>query len=107
VVAAPVLALLNGGASLQSGLMTHVDSAENSVVTVRERRVDRHADNTKTMPNGVLTVHERDNGVQAIARGTNVRAAKTCSGSEGLADGRTGNATGRDEGLGVTMLGLD
>jgi hypothetical protein len=44
--------------------------------------------------------------VQAIARGTNVRAAKTCSGWEGLVGGRTGNATGRDEGLGVTMLML-
>lgn len=49
MVAAPVLALLNGGASLQSGLMTHVDDAENIMVTVRERRVDRHGDNVQTM----------------------------------------------------------
>lgn len=42
-------ALLNGGTSLQSGLVTHADGVENNVVTVRERRVDWHADNAQTM----------------------------------------------------------
>jgi hypothetical protein len=41
--------MLNGGASLQSGLVTHADGAENRVVIVRERRVDQHADNAQTM----------------------------------------------------------